>query len=876
MHVASKLSDLSASGMVDLDKNQIDFRGKGSTKDFLDFFSPYFTSLSGPATYQITLSGKLDDPTLAAQFVGTQDTFITSGPEIPDFMQRTTVQVDRFDGSVQYQKNVLKLLALATQTGNEKLHASGTVIFRGGKQLFDIKNPEYDLSIKAQTITIQNLVASIQNAPDLEGILDADFTVKGVSDALVMKGTAAARNFGVHDTFAFQQADTKFLFEKKRFFLSPLRLKTAGAVVEGTATLSLDKSFSCRLDGKNLNIAELLPEKTQNFLTKRNIRTLLIPSLHLAGTGTFDRPSISMQGEFFSNASRGQSIGKGTFTGALQGRKLDVSLSLLDNRAQLKAVYELRHPFPWSVSFDMASARGDFLLTSFFSDAPDDLIVNLKGHMEASGSKTMPIQGSLNLEKALVYAYGIGLSNASPIRALLKDQRLSFEPIVFRGENAELSITGGLHIEKNYDLHIQGKTALGPLKMMIRELDAVRGDANLTAAITGSWNSPRINGDLTISSAMFGFDSLPYRFTDVSGYVVFDEDKILIKQINGKFAGGDVAASGNVRLNQLAWDRFYFESTLKGSSFSLPQRLTAQIDGSLIYQGSRNKQNISGDIAIKRANYSQRIDLVSLIMKSRAREVPHKELSAFDQAHLNVKVTGQNITLQNNLAYALLTMDGYIRGTVAKPVLFGKVETTQGDVYFQNNEFRIQKATIDFADPMRNRPYISILATSRVSTYLVRLMLDGYPDQFAMSLASDPPLNESDIINLLALGRTGSQTSQQRKDSSGSIGLGGATSFLADSLQETIQERIKTVTGIDRVVIEPAVSRASGMVTPRVSAQKRMLNDKILVTYSAAAGSGEEQIWKVEYLLGKSTSLVGQRDEKGGVGGDIKFRFEFR
>jgi hypothetical protein len=32
----------------------------------------------------------------------------------------------------------------------------------------------------------------------------------------------------------------------------------------------------------------------------------------------------------------------------------------------------------------------------------------------------------------------------------------------------------------------------------------------------------------------------------------------------------------------------------------------------------------------------------------------------------------------------------------------------------------------------------------------------------------------------------------------------------------------------------------------------------------------------LEYLLSKNSSLVGVRDAQGGIGADIKFRFEFK
>lgn len=872
LHIATALSEASTSGTVDIGANRIDMRGKGSTQNLLDFFSPYFTSLSGPASFQVVLNGKLDDPTLAVQFNGTDDTFITKGPEIPDFMRSSTLRMNRFEGSVRYQKNVLTLLDVQTTSGKEKISAKGTVVFQGGEHLFDIKNPDYNLAIKARDLTLQNLAGSIQDAPAFTGVLDTTLTVTGLPQTLKMKGTASVRNFALQDVFVFQEADTSFAFEKKRFTLSPFRMKTGSSVLQGKGSISFDKTFDVTADGTQLNAIDILPTGPKEMLLKKNVRTLLLPSLQITGNGSFSQPRIALKGTLFSSAVRGQSLGKGSFNGTLNGRVLDLSAFLLDNRAVIKASAELRAPFAWNASVDMASARGDFLLSTFFPDAPDDLIINLKGRIEASGNSTSRLRGSLRLEKVLFYAYGTGLANAQPVVASLLDDQISFQPITMRGENAELNLTGGLKVGSHYDLHVEGKTALGPLKMMVREFDTVRGNAQIRASVTGDWETPKINGDLTVQNATLGFADFPYRLTDLSGLVVFDEDRLLVKNIGGKFAGGEITGSGAVRLKAFAWDRFSFEAQLKGSSFSLPQRISGDIDGNILYQGSREKQTLSGDVHVKRARYNERVDLVSLILKTRVREVPNRELTSFDRTNLNVKVHGENITFDNNLARAVIVMDGYVRGTVAKPILFGRVETQQGYVYFRNNEFRIQKAAMDFVDPARNRPYFSVLATSRVSTYQVRLNLDGYPDQFALSLASDPPLSENDIVSLLAMGQTG----QSGKDSSSSVGFGGATSIVAGSLQETLRERIKTITGIDRVVVEPAVSRTTGTVVPRISAQKRLLNDQLMVTYSAAAGTGEEQIWKLEYLLGKNTSLVGQRDERGGIGGDVKFRFEFK
>jgi autotransporter translocation and assembly factor TamB len=57
---------------------------------------------------------------------------------------------------------------------------------------------------------------------------------------------------------------------------------------------------------------------------------------------------------------------------------------------------------------------------------------------------------------------------------------------------------------------------------------------------------------------------------------------------------------------------------------------------------------------------------------------------------------------------------------------------------------------------------------------------------------------------------------------------------------------------------------------------KKLIGDRLYATYSASADVKDGQIIKLEYLLSKTTSLIGVRDAQGGIGGDIKFRFEFK
>lgn len=871
MQVSTADSMASTSGTVDLERKKLQFTAKGTTRNLNDFFAPYFTSMSGPASFEAALSGDLDDPVLTGEFKGQNNVFVSAGPEIPDFLHAASYPIDQFNGSLHYQKNRLTIHELSTRRGNETLRASGAVVFRKAKHLFDVRDPEYGLTVSGKNLSAGNVSGAIEHVPAFSGRLDTRFTITGGRQNLRLGGTMSAADFALEPYFSVAGADASFVYEKNRFSLSPFRLKSGTSVVSGTGSVSFDGTYEFSASGTQLNLLELLPSAPRAALSNKNLKTLVLSSVNASGRGSFDKPSLSLSGALFSTALRGQSLGKGTFTATLQERTLTGSARLVDDRALLEGTVTLAEPYPWRAVLDLNSARADFLLTSFFRDAPEDLIINLKGRMTAAGTKSS-MDGTLALDKTLFYAYGTSLVNAAPVRATLRDRRLVVEPLTLRGDLAELKVRGEAKLGEHIDFHSEGTTALGPLRFALRELDTVKGSGSFVVSVSGDWNTPKISGGIEMQNATFGVTGIPHRITDLSGYAFFDEDKIVLKNAVGKLAGGKVTASGSANLRGYDLDRFFLEAHLSGATFASPQSLLVNLDGDLTYQGTPAKQHITGDVRIRRASYTERIDLLSLLLKTKPREVPNRELTAVERALLNIKLSGENLSVDNNVARATLLIDTYIRGTVAQPVLLGRVETTQGVAFFRGNEFRIQRAHLDFADQSKNRPFISVLASSRVSNYQVRLNLDGYLDQFSLALSSDPPLSENDIFSLLAFGQTG----QGGKDSSGTIGAGGASSFLAGQLQSTFEERLKTVTGIDRIVVEPVVSRTSGTVTPRVSAQKRLLDDKLIVTYSAGAGTGEEQVWKLEYLLGKNTSLVGQRDEKGGIGGDIKFRFEFR
>ncbi len=144
-------------------------------------------------------------------------------------------------------------------------------------------------------------------------------------------------------------------------------------------------------------------------------------------------------------------------------------------------------------------------------------------------------------------------------------------------------------------------------------------------------------------------------------------------------------------------------------------------------------------------------------------------------------------------------------------------------------------------------------------------------DQFTLSLFSDPPLSEMDILTLLTFGQIKSGV----KGFESGLAAGEAASVLTGDIKDAVEEKFKHITGFERFDIEPHTT-VTGAFSPKITIGKRLIEDKLSVIYSTSIGTTEEHVVSLKYNLDKNVSIVGSRDEIGSTGVDLKYRFEFK
>jgi len=851
LQVKTSLSDLRAEGTIDIAKRTMDFACRLNAKEVSDLILPYYAGLKGQANFSGRVAGMLDNPGISGRAN-------LSSISVEDYRISQTTSL------FNYHKNLLHIQELILTTPGEEHRVKGRILFPEAEKLFDFSNPVYELNASFKNADLEKIMHLFTRDIPAKGKVNADFKIGG-KDNIEIDGNAYVINSTIYK-IPLDSASIIFSYLNKELTFKKAILKQGISTLTAEGKISSDERFSFRASSDKILI--------KNFGFE-NIPEGAAMSIQSEGQGTLKDPIIVLNAKVIGGVFRGKTLGDGLIKGEIRNKNIFLNASFFDEKIKFRGEGHLDDTLPWNADLEIQPGRYDFLLGLIFRDIPEDMFLNLKGHAEMEGNRNN-IRASADISNLTISLFDYIFSNNSDIKVQINNGKISFPAFSIRsGGTSSVKVLGGLEMGREYNLRFEGKSSLAPLKLLSKRLEHLAGESEFAFSILGKWENPDIKGDLTVSNASLGLKGNSLRISSINGSASIEEDKLLVKTLSGKVGGGAINVSGLLQMKGFHVNRFSFESSLNNITATFAKDSPVNFSGNLVYKGTTEAQGISGDLKIKSAKYRERVDWKSWILKARAAEKPKTALSGVQKAEFNISISGdENIYIDNNIARMPVRADFIVRGTVSQPILFGRLESKEGVFYFRNNEFKIIHASADFTDPNRLNPVFDLMAETSIKGYTVKLNLEGQIEHFDLNLSSNPHLEDTDILSLLTIG----YIEKESKGLKGGIGTGAATSFLAGTLQEVFDERLKTVTGLDRIQVGSHLSKTTGSVEPQVTVSKRLLGDKVFVTYSNVFGATTtgEQILKIEYFLDRKISLIGVSDERGSVGGDIKFRFEFK
>ncbi|MBI4687987.1 MAG: translocation/assembly module TamB domain-containing protein [Nitrospirae bacterium] len=864
--LATNESEIILDGDINLNEKRLNLALDLKSPNSVDLAMPYFDGLKAP----VRLKGKAIGSSLKPEISG----ILSIGPGTIN-----GVEFAEASGGLEYNVKSLTLKSFLIKEQKAAYEVSGNIIFRKATELFAFTDPYYEATAIIKSGKIDSLITaaypSYQKEKEKEkkkatssrmplaGIVDGRLSFKG--DHKEFKGEG---EFTVNNGTAFNQKIERSLIKA---VLSPQKIDFPLVNIHNGET-NLSAKGSVYFDGAFDAVLTSANARLQDITYFANSPLEAQFSADIRGSGTFKKPDIKFSLNISDSSLKGAKIGSGSVSGELKEKGFSAKGSFVNGLVTASAKGTISKPFSWDMRTTLKRGSYDFFLSNFMKEPPKDLSVFLEGVVDMKGVKDK-ISMDSRFNFVSLSLYGQTLRNHADVILRLSEKTFTIDSFFLTGKDADLLASGRVNIGKDYNLALKGKLDMSAVKPLSKAIESVDGLGSFNMGISGRWGKPEFNGKINIKDGSAMITGFPYRIRSINGNVSLDKDRFVLDSIDAVFANGNVRVSGSGYMKAFNINRLSVYSTLKDIKLRHIAGVDIIFDGKLFYDFSQKGKSFTGDVYIKKAKYEKRIEWKSgLLAIKEVKKAEIKQPSFWSDTKLNIRVTGgESLFVDNNIAKAPLKVDLTVTGTVSQYGLIGRVETREGKIFFRGNEFDIVSASADFIEPQRITPVFNIQANTFTKGYRINLGLDGPVDKFTLSVSSDPALSDTDIFTLLTAG----QISKGPKGFEGGIGAGEATAFLTGKLQDVMEERFKHITGLERFEIDPGTT-ATGSISPKVTVGKRLIGDKLFATYSTSIGATEEQLIKLEYLLNKNTSLVGSRDEKGSVGADIKFRFEFK
>jgi translocation and assembly module TamB len=307
-----------------------------------------------------------------------------------------------------------------------------------------------------------------------------------------------------------------------------------------------------------------------------------------------------------------------------------------------------------------------------------------------------------------------------------------------------------------------------------------------------------------------------------------------------------------------------------------PPGVSSTADLELHWVGSRSASTVSGDISITKMAVTPGFDFSTYLERSRQFSTVTTSNSPLNNIKLDVHVvTAPELQMRTAIARLSGDADLRLRGSVARPAVVGRADILEGQATFHGIRFTLERGDITFANPVAIEPQLNLQASSHVRNYDLNITVTGTPDRLNINYRSEPPLPKSDIIALLALGRTNQESAQLQEQSGQSAFSDQASALiLSQALNTTVSSRLERLFGASNIKIDPqGLTTETNPISngPQITIEQQFSNN-LSLTYSTNVSQSSQQIIQGEYYVNRNVSVVGNRDQNGVVSFDMRVR----
>ncbi len=853
----------------------------------------------GAATFDGTVTGPLASPVIAGHLTG--ENVVYSGETITSLT-----------GDLTAQKSGAHVRNASVVYKNMQAQFEGSVGLLNWKPE---DNQPLTASLSLQNSSVADLLALAgQSSVPVTGTLSTTAKVEGTignpranADLNIVKGSAYGEPFDrVTANVASNNNTTQVL--TAQVTAGPKKIN-AKATFAHAATDFLAGRVDFQVSSNKMAVDQ--------FQTLHKMRPDAAGIVQLNATGQADIAHTRKGTEFHladlnadANATGlqfdGEALGDAHLTAKTQGDQLTARLDSDVAHADIHGEGQWRltgdYPGGGQVTFskvDIAAVRS---LAMPVSAATQNLGVggSMEGKVTFNGPALTPAawNGALELQQLLIKPVpsrgfnpsvsNVVIQNSGPIRISMKNSVIHVDNAQLSGtannvKTTNLAITGDIALNQKSPLDLRLDSSIDLALLQSFDPDFVSsGSLVATATVRGALAQPQLAGRMELKNANLNMVNLPNGLSNANGLVLFDGTRATIQTLTAESGGGKIHATGFAAFvgGKLS---FRVQAIANQVRVRYPEGVSTVADATLNYTGTTDRSLLAGDITILRTSFNPRTDLGSVLSSSAGPvRTASTQTGLLGGLQFDVQIqTSPDISFQTGVAQDLQAEANLrLRGTVTNPVLLGRINITQGDLTFFGNKYVINQGTIAFYNPVKLEPILNIDLETRARGVDVTLTVSGPITKLNVSYRSDPPLQFSDIVALLATGRAPSDPSLAARENATpqSWQQLGASALVSQAIANPVAGRLQRFFGVSKLKIDPLLSGVAGTagnLGARLTIEQQVTPD-ITFTYITNITSTNPQVIRVEWAFSKNWSAVALREENSQFGIDFLYKKRFK
>jgi translocation and assembly module TamB len=366
---------------------------------------------------------------------------------------------------------------------NSALSISGTAQILEPKSVRRLKDPKFRVSVKGDTLFIQDFVGKLKGKLALTAHLEGSLT----NPAGRLDLDASSLDLGVQ---RLEKLRLRSRLEGDKIWVEPVQMTVApGELIEGTGWFSLNKAYEFTVASEGILLAHIDKVRDQKIADGRLL-------FHVSGSGTWDDPQL--RGTMALNQLE------------INGKALDDFEIRLDVRDQLA---EISGKLNFDLNGTFHLERQDFSVAVLFNETDlgpyfkildqENLSGTLSGRIEARGNA-----GSLNRSEASAGFSKLHLFFKEKEMAHTQDFKVSWkdEEILIPGLHLLLLKEGWLDIKGHgkrhgpLDFQAEGQLPLPLAGLFVEKLADMTGDVSLSARMKGTPSHPEIRAEMGLQN----------------------------------------------------------------------------------------------------------------------------------------------------------------------------------------------------------------------------------------------------------------------------------------------------------------------------------------------------------------------------------------